>query len=467
MSKSIKSLFVSCLVIFSFLVLAPNIFAITETSEKDMLLVFDASGSMSEQFGGVSRIDSLKTAVGSLLDSLDDTVMVGLRPFAQVKKATEAEACLVTNLAQKFTSERSIIKTQTSLLQAVGSYTPLAYTLKTSAGDFAVGNDNVLVLLTDGRDTCGGDPAKEAGILFNSTKKIKVYVIGMGVDSDTKNQLSLIASNGGGVYYDASDSNSLTSSLNAIQKLEQPKVRLETLEPLGGIPKNGGDGFSDAEVVIKDTDYRLENSLAPGQYAYFRFQPNYYIGAGDKVRNFKVTFTLLGDRRGVSYDPTSNSFQESNLHNYRMEFFDDKSFPTVNPIEVTNVNTLRKTFVINSDQCTGGPKAGSCYIKIGSKDFAISKYDMFKFEIAKEGEVATATNGAGSETVGDNNHTMPVIRDQGPSIGSLIYLLLGIIVVLIIVVGVTLYILFKKKKAASIGSIPTQSIPPPPQGPIQ
>lgn len=450
MLKSIKILLASCLVVVSLFIFASNNLAIAQNSvpEKDMLLVFDASGSMTEQFGGVSRIDALKGAVNGLMDTLDANVLAGLRPFAHIKRATEAEACIETTLAQAFTTERSIIKTQTALLQAVGSYTPLAYTLTTSAADFKVGNDNILILLTDGKDTCGGDPVKAAGELFNSAKKIKIYVVGMGVDATAKAQLSLIASTGGGVYYDASNSASLTASLNAIKALEQPKERLVNLTPIGGKEVVGGNDFTSAES-ISSYDYRLKDSLAPGQYAYFVYQ----IGYSSTI---KVSLTLYGDRMGVTYSSSTNSFEESNLHNYRIEFFDEKAFPSATPIEVKDASMFRQSYNIKREDCTPGLL---CYFRVGSKDFAISKYDTFKFE-RTDTPVTPVTSGGSAQGGAVNKSTS---ASTNSSSTTLIYILSGIIGILLVLVVIAIFVVIKKRSNSG-GDISTPASPmsPPP-----
>ncbi|MEI7480584.1 MAG: VWA domain-containing protein, partial [bacterium] len=281
-------------------------------AEKDMLLVFDASGSMLDKFGGVSRIDALKSATGDLLDILDPSVMVGLRPFANVKQPTQALACKETSLVQDFTKERTIIKAQSSLLQAVGTYTPLAYTLNIAIGDYTVGNDNVLILLTDGKDTCGGDPVKAAGDLFKSTKKVKIYVIGLGVDVSTQTQLKAIASAGGGLYYNANDSTTLASSFKAIQEAERPVDKTNTDSTLGK-EVIGGNGFETATDVGYG-DYHLSHNLLPDQFDYFKLP----VTAGKKI-----TFTVQNADLGVLYDKVTNTFSESSKteDSYKFEVF--------------------------------------------------------------------------------------------------------------------------------------------------
>ncbi|MCX6752055.1 MAG: VWA domain-containing protein [Candidatus Nomurabacteria bacterium] len=419
---------VSLVLIFCLLVL-PNITKAEQT--KNILITFDASGSMADKFDGVSRIDAAKTAVNSFLGGLDNSIFVGLRPFAYIKKATESEACKVTALTQSFTTNRSIIVSQTALLQAVGTYTPLAYTLTQSKSDFSVGNDNVLILLTDGKETCGGDPIKAAGDLFNSTLKVKVYVIGLGVDNETKTQLESIATRGGGQYYDAKDSSSLASSFQAIQNVERPINRTEIVGAVGGVPTNGGNGFTDAKLIFTGDDYRLQNSLAPGQFAYFKVEPCIYYPSNQKV---KISLKILGDRLGVNYNSQNNVFEESNLHSYRIELFDKNSFPVGTPIEIRDVNLLKRDFI------TEIPTGGSCndyYLKIGSNDFPISKYDLFTIDI-------------GSPIVEATSPSTDTEKQSSPlNSNSLIYILIGIIVILLIVVGIVLFIFLKNKKTSN------------------
>jgi hypothetical protein len=461
--KLSKIFFSFCLITICLFTFLPKTFTSAQTIEKDMLLVFDASGSMSEQFGGTPRIDALKTAVGSLLDSLDSLILVGLRPFANIKNADQVQACKITSLAQNFTTERSIIKTQTSLLQAVGSYTPLAYTLTVSGGDFKVGNDNVLILLTDGKDTCGGDPVKSAGELFNSDKKVKIYVIGMGVDTNTKAQLSAISTAGGGVYYDASDSSSLATSLKAIQNLEKPIDRTNT-DILLGTAVRGGTGFNNA-ITITSGVYRLDHNLAPKQYDYFKLS----VKKGDSVY-FK---TYVGDR-DIKYNKVTNSFEdrgEGSSYIYLKILDSDR-------VDIGIVQTFgrnkkdEKTIEIKQD--------GIIFIKIGSDWGEISKYNTFTISVNGEATTASVdtttttqninsptdgsngtqntnnTNSASNNTnVGTNNGS----RDNSSS-NNLIYILFGVIIVLIIIIGVVLFILLKKKNNPSNNFPPTSNIPP-------
>jgi Mg-chelatase subunit ChlD len=408
LATNVVTLFITTLlIIFGTLFISEQVSAQTEQSEspqeQNLLLVSDASGSMTDLLGGVPRIDALKAATTALLSDVDPNILIGLRPFAQVKRDTEAAACIETTLAQDFTKERSIINSQTQLLQAVGSYTPLAYTLQFAEGDFTVGNDNILVLLSDGKDTCGGDPATVAGQLFNSAKKIKIYVIGLGVDADTRAQLSLIAKNGGGIYYDAKDTDSLTQSFAAIVEKEKPVEILAGLDVISGAPIVGDGSFSDAEKGVNpdakkltpNYEFRIEHHLKPGQKYYFKtgqvcaaIPASGDFGEDQNKIAFEFEIKMYGDRYGVTYDESSDEFKESNTHNLKIEIFDEETF-SVGKIEITGANKLKEKYAVEIEQETN---CGKYFIVIGSDDYSTSKYDTFTLKEYRYGELPPASS---------------------------------------------------------------------------
>ena len=462
--KSFKKYFPLGLVLVFLFTFLPCAFTSAQVVEKDMLLVFDASGSMSEQFGGSPRIDVLKSSVSDLLGTLDSSVFVGLRPFANIKNPDQVQACKITSLAQNFTTERSIIKTQTSLLQAVGSYTPLAYTLTVSGGDFKVGNENVLILLTDGKDTCNGDPVKAAGDLFNSDKKVKIYVIGMGVDADAKAQLSAISTAGGGIYYDASDSISLASSFKAIQNLEKPIDRTNTDELLG-TEIRGGTGFNNA-LLVTPGEYRLDHNLAPGQYDYLKIA----VKKGDVI-----DYGIITTDKMVDYDKTTNSFKVSN----RIQ----DSWPRMEAFDSDRVSIYYTSVMRFSDKDFDDitvKEDGFIFFKIGNPDYATDKYSRFVIKVNGETTTApvdtitdtqnnnSATNGsAGTQNTNNTNSasnntngaTNSESKDNSSS-NTIMYVLIGVVVLFIIIIVILVLILLKKKNNPSNNFPPTNNTPP-------
>ncbi|GEM_PF-3126253 len=285
--KILGTLFALILVIFAMQ-------ANAQSTETNTLIVFDASGSMLELFDGGTRLAAAKGAVFDFLNTQSGNA-VGLRMYAHVNHAGDQPgACVETALVTDFTASYDSIKTQITQAQAVGSYTPTAYALTQAAGDFTVGNDNTLILLTDGKETCDGDPAAAAAALRAAGIDVTVHVIGLGVDAETRTELQGIAQAGGGEYFDASDTASLASSFSAIDDgIDKTKIERVTTSV------RGGNEIATA-VPIAEGEYRLDHHQKEEQYDYFYIDmvpgDEYYIAVGftlDDVYYDKKTDTFF------------------------------------------------------------------------------------------------------------------------------------------------------------------------------
>ena len=95
--------------------------------------------------------------------------------------------------------------------------TPIAYSLEQAQKDFQnLQGEKVIVLLSDGQDTCEGDPVMAAKKLAGSG--IYVSVIGFGITPFERKQLENIAAIGGRKYYAAKDAVELASSFKEIKQ---------------------------------------------------------------------------------------------------------------------------------------------------------------------------------------------------------------------------------------------------------
>src|SRR5262249_6271276 len=150
-------------------------------------------------------IKAARQAVADLSRSLpaDTKVHVGLRVFGQAGNNTEAgraESCASTKLLVPLASN-----TGTKLVQAADSYaptgwTPIALALNAAAADFTpdLGADarNVIILVSDGEETCGGDPVAVAKLLYTSRAKITTHVVAIATGAKVAPTMSKISANG-------------------------------------------------------------------------------------------------------------------------------------------------------------------------------------------------------------------------------------------------------------------------------
>ncbi|HEY4505023.1 MAG TPA: VWA domain-containing protein [Candidatus Paceibacterota bacterium] len=235
-------------------------------AESNILILFDASGSMKDNFGGISRIDAAKNAVRDVVAVFDNSVLLGLRGYAHIAQYDKTSACTVTELLQPFSTDHQSIVSKVNDLQAVGSYTPTAYALRKAASDFTPGVQNTLILLTDGLETCGGDPVAAAQALCEAGIQVKSYVVGLGVDAQARSQLQSVASAGCGKYFDATDAISLANSLKSIS-IERgiDKTNTDTFDTK---IVHGGSGFQTA-VPLDTGSYQLDHHQRPSEFDYF------------------------------------------------------------------------------------------------------------------------------------------------------------------------------------------------------
>jgi len=190
--------------------------AATELEPTNIEIILDASNSMVETVPGGVKIDVARRAIEQLLEILPASYNVGLRGYGHRFSHTDpGRSCTDTELLsalKPLTQEnRTAISQRLTLMQPKGM-TPIAYTLEHAVNDFfGLTGKNIIILVSDGEETCGGDPLAIADYIVSLGIGIKVYVIGLDVSSKT--QLEGIALRAGGRYYDARNAIELGNAL--------------------------------------------------------------------------------------------------------------------------------------------------------------------------------------------------------------------------------------------------------------
>ena len=227
--------------------------------------VVDASGSMKGQ-----KIDAAKNSVRKTVGSLRADLGLEMSLFA-------FSGCKSCKLMHGLTQNPQNIVSNLGF-QASGS-TPLAFSLQKSA-DFlrttGNGSNGIIILLSDGEETCGGNPANTAGIIKTSTKLffpgkdqsnqmlITIIVIGFDIKPNSKaeKQLRATAQKGGGHYYPAANAGELLKVLktvvdSSIRKSLPPKRRNDALrfEQLGESDWEKSGSGPDRKVDTNAPDY--------------------------------------------------------------------------------------------------------------------------------------------------------------------------------------------------------------------
>jgi Mg-chelatase subunit ChlD len=208
------------------------------TEPLNILFLLDCSLSMKEKMKDHNqKIEAAKQVLQKALARIPGDVNTGLRVFGQGNSRSMfgifmndcEQTALLVPLGQ---GNRRAIIDQIRYIRAFGM-TPLTYALEQSAkSDFAnTTGKKVIILVSDGADTCGGDPCRLIRMLPAYGISIKVDVVGLDLKHDhvARQELNCITEASGGKYYDANSSEqfigSVTESVNtAISGRVLPKI---------------------------------------------------------------------------------------------------------------------------------------------------------------------------------------------------------------------------------------------------
>jgi Mg-chelatase subunit ChlD len=192
----------------------------------DLAIILDCSGSMKETTtGGQSKMEVAKRVVSDLVQKIPDGlnvtfVLYGHEVFGSAEDPRNCQAVKIARpLSPLDAAGKSMLSQLISSLKPTGA-TPIALSLRT-AGQELKKNDALcgMVLVTDGLESCGGDPAAEAAALAANLKiSFGVNVVGFGVKPEENAVLESIARAGRGKYYAAADAKALSDSIAAIAR---------------------------------------------------------------------------------------------------------------------------------------------------------------------------------------------------------------------------------------------------------
>ncbi|MBI4673789.1 MAG: beta-propeller fold lactonase family protein [Chloroflexi bacterium] len=116
---------------------------------------------------------------------------------------------------------------------AAKGYTPITESLRQAAASLPVGASerNQVVLVSDGEETCAGDPCALAAQLAASDVKLVIHAIGLAVDNATRAQLQCIARVSNGTYRDATNAGELSSALEQAARESTARALKEIQRP--------------------------------------------------------------------------------------------------------------------------------------------------------------------------------------------------------------------------------------------
>jgi Mg-chelatase subunit ChlD len=178
-------------------------------------LILDASGSMKRRMGSTTMMQVAREVLSNAVRALPDETELALRIYGQRVREGQPGDCkdsrLVVPLGKR---NRPRILSQIGGAQALGT-TPLAHSIEAAASDFgARRGPKMVILVTDGKEECGGDPEAAAAALRAKGMDVTLNIVGFGLTSDAdRDVMTRVSAAGGGRYFSARDGNALRSAL--------------------------------------------------------------------------------------------------------------------------------------------------------------------------------------------------------------------------------------------------------------
>jgi len=190
---------------------------------QNLTFIMDASGSMWGRIDGQPKIALAREVMSDLIAGLPDDARVGLVAYGHNRKGDCTD---IETLRPLGPLDRRALTRQIQGLNPKGK-TPITATVRHVVEELrTLEEPTSVVLVSDGLESCGGDPcaavrdAREAGIDF------RMHVVGFDLGEADTAQLQCMAEAAEGSYYEAANAAELAKALQEAVQVN-PGLRLE------------------------------------------------------------------------------------------------------------------------------------------------------------------------------------------------------------------------------------------------
>lgn len=179
-------------------------------AEQNLLFILDGSGSMWGRVDDTPKISIAKEVMTELVGELPDASQAGLMAYGHRRKGDCSD---IESLVALGPLDRGSLTRRIQTLNPKGK-TPITGAVEQAVEQLrSIEERASIVLVSDGLESCGGDPcaavtaAREAGVNF------RMHVVGFGLGDTDAGQLQCMAKAGGGEYYTAANAAELSRAL--------------------------------------------------------------------------------------------------------------------------------------------------------------------------------------------------------------------------------------------------------------
>lgn len=187
---------------------------------QDALVAIDSSGSMAARLGGQTKMEIAKAAVEAFVQGMPAQARIGLVVFGHAGANTAAAKATSCGAGAQVltapTTDRAQMSAALASVRPVG-WTPLAAAIQSASQNLSGlgARPRVLYIVSDGLETCGGDPVAQASAANQAAQKVIVNVIAFGAPTAEQATLQAVAAAGGGSFVVAEDAATLRDALRS------------------------------------------------------------------------------------------------------------------------------------------------------------------------------------------------------------------------------------------------------------
>jgi Ca-activated chloride channel homolog len=180
---------------------------VTKQKKMNVVVLMDASGSMKQKVTGGVKMDLAKETIGKFMEQIPAEAQVSLLAYGHLgtgKNSDKAMSCAGVDAVYPLGEYKQEPFKESLNSFAASGWTPLAGGIEKVATILESYNTeeyyNMVYIVSDGIETCDGDPVAAAKKLQDENIKAKVNIIGFDVDDQGQQQLKKVADAGAGEY---------------------------------------------------------------------------------------------------------------------------------------------------------------------------------------------------------------------------------------------------------------------------
>ncbi|WP_052712176.1 vWA domain-containing protein [Domibacillus indicus] len=274
----------------------------------NVAIVLDASGSMKAEIDGKSRMEIAKEAINEFAANLPEKTNVSLSVYGHKGTGDDSDKGLSCSAIEEVyplgTYNQSSFNQAVEPVQASG-WTPISAALaqageKLTAASAGKEATNVIYVVSDGKETCDGNPAQTAKQLAESDIQAIINVIGFSIEDGDEASLRAVADAAGGEFIEAKNEQELRAEFEKSNDAMVEWINWRNSNTTDAINQKNNDvtdlinlknKFVNRMIQYKNTSV---NALIQANNE-FDLDPDVYDGVRDELEDYYETIRDMAE----------------------------------------------------------------------------------------------------------------------------------------------------------------------------